>query len=430
MKLVSTLLAFACVLGLAATAHAGGYDTPILYTARHMGMGGTAVASVNDGSSLFHNPAGLGRMGTANIIADFSPIIATLRASPQATPEATSIETGTGVGPFFLIGGGVRLHEQVTVGLGVYPVASAGGGYDYGTTRDETTLFFLEISPGVAWNAPESWDIGHLSVGASYRMTYVSLSRYRGPADMSSPGILDFSASGFSFAGFRVGAQYSPIPELSFGVHYRHRTDTEVTNDTGVALGWDFRDITTEFVLPSRLTAGVRGDFYGFGVAFDFEYAFQSQNEVAPLTGTCVEPTICVNMMNPNGTPTTVDQWYGWDNAVTLRVGAEYDIKLTDATDEMLLTPRLGFVFDARTASKAFPSAFGTPPAPTYVATAGVGFDGGAWETNLAYAFRTGGTEVVAPDLSADPTCQFCGGPGEYEITGHGIYVDFSYDFE
>lgn len=421
MKLVSTLLAFACVLGLASTARAGGYDTPILYTARHMGMGGTAVSYVNDGSSLFHNPAGLGRMGTANVIADFSPIIATLQASPTSAPEATSIETGTGVGPFFLVGGGVRLHEMITVGLGVYPVASAGGGYEYGNQRDETTLFFLEISPGVAWNAPEEWDIGHLSIGASYRMTYVSLSRYRGLADESAPALLDFSASGFSFAGFRVGAQYSPIPELSIGVHYRHRTDTEVSNDEGVALFADFRDIQTEFVLPSRLTAGVRGDFYGFGVAFDFEYAFQSQNHVAPLSG----------VRASDGMPITVDQYYGWENAVTLRVGAEYDIKLTEAEDEMLLTPRLGFVFDSTTASKNYPSAFGTPPAPTYTATAGVGFDGGAWETNVAYAFRTGGTDVTAEDIAAaSPACMFCGAPGEYQITAHGIYVDFSYDFE
>jgi hypothetical protein len=414
-----TFIASLCLLGLASEAHAGGYDTPILYTARHMGMGGTAVSYVNDGSSLFHNPAGLGRMGAANVIADFSPIIASLQSSP--TPAAMNVQTDPGVGPFFLVGGGVRLHEQITVGLGVYPVASAGGGYEYGDQRDETTLFFLEISPGVAWNAPASWDIGHLSVGASYRVTYVSLSRYRGPQDESMPALLDFSLSGASFTGFRVGAQYSPIPELSFGLHYRHRTDTEVTNDEGVALFSDFRDISTEFTLPSRLSAGVRGDFYGFGVAFDFEYGFQSQNEVSPLTGTQVS----------SGSQVTVDQYYRWDNAVTLRVGAEYDIQLADSADEMLLTPRLGFVFDGRTANKSYPSAFGTPPAPSYTGTVGVGFDGGAWETNLAYAYRAGSATVTQADIdAADPACMFCSAAGEYEYVAHGIYVDFSYDFE
>ena len=55
----------ALVLGLllwTPAAWAGGYDTPMLYSARHMGMGGTAISGVNDASALFHNPAGMARL--------------------------------------------------------------------------------------------------------------------------------------------------------------------------------------------------------------------------------------------------------------------------------------------------------------------------------------------------------------------------------
>ena len=38
---------------------AGGYDTPILFSAQHMAMGGAAIAYVDDPSAMFHNPAGL-----------------------------------------------------------------------------------------------------------------------------------------------------------------------------------------------------------------------------------------------------------------------------------------------------------------------------------------------------------------------------------
>lgn len=46
---------------------AGGYDIPVINTAKHGGMGGTAIAYVEGGTSLYLNPAGLGRIGTGNI---------------------------------------------------------------------------------------------------------------------------------------------------------------------------------------------------------------------------------------------------------------------------------------------------------------------------------------------------------------------------
>ena len=45
------LLPFVTTLLFAAPASAGGYDTPMLYTAEHMGGGGAAVAWVDDQAS-------------------------------------------------------------------------------------------------------------------------------------------------------------------------------------------------------------------------------------------------------------------------------------------------------------------------------------------------------------------------------------------
>src|SRR5688572_4305347 len=54
-----------------AAARAGGYDTPMLYSARHIGMGGTAIGYVSDPSALFHNPAGLAQTGRFSVLGDF-----------------------------------------------------------------------------------------------------------------------------------------------------------------------------------------------------------------------------------------------------------------------------------------------------------------------------------------------------------------------
>ena len=59
IKTIPILLVVLMGLTSSAPVQAGGYDTPILYSARHMGMGGTAISFVDDPSALFHNPAGL-----------------------------------------------------------------------------------------------------------------------------------------------------------------------------------------------------------------------------------------------------------------------------------------------------------------------------------------------------------------------------------
>ena len=65
-------IALLCALLWSRTASAGGFDTPMLYSAEHMGMGGVAVSFVDDPSALFHNPAGLARAPRLSVLADFS----------------------------------------------------------------------------------------------------------------------------------------------------------------------------------------------------------------------------------------------------------------------------------------------------------------------------------------------------------------------
>src|SRR6187402_2149931 len=113
---------FAGLFGMPAVAQAGGYDTPMLYTARHMGMGGAAIGYVADPSALFHNPAGLAHTRRAEVIADFSLLVGGIHGSPSVI--ARDIDSDVTVAPFFLLGGAYRIHPRITLGAGVYPIAS------------------------------------------------------------------------------------------------------------------------------------------------------------------------------------------------------------------------------------------------------------------------------------------------------------------
>lgn len=432
MKRSIVILVALTSLLVTASASAGGYDTPILYSARHMGMGGTAQGYVNDPSALFHNPAGLANVKNISVLGDFSLVLGSLKSSPSTLTAVNDAnpESELTVAPFFLVGGAFRVHENITLGAAVYPVASAGGLYKTdglaGNLEDETKLVFIEAAPGIAVNLPYG-----INLGASYRITYASLDRRIESGTATS---VDIALKGFNFASFRLGAQWNVIeqekPEagwayrrLSFGLMYRHKTEVDLKADSGVVFNSDASDLSTTFILPSRVIFGTRGDWGRLGGAVDLEVGFNSQNDASIISGTCAEAGGCTGGF-ASGEKVNFSSVFDWKDALTLRTGLEYRW-----LDESQLKTRVGYIFDGTTASKAYPTGFGTPPSPTHSFTLGCGYDFGALEANVAYAYRFGGTTVTAGDIGSR-TCEFCGKPGEYDIQMHGIYADVSYDFE
>jgi len=392
----------------------------MLYSARHMGMGGAAIGYVKDPSALFHNPAGLGHVERAELIGDFSLLLGGLHGSPGAAPSGKDVDSELTVAPFFLVGGAYRVHPLITLGVGVYPIASAGATYKYGNGnfQDRTELFFLEASPAIAFNP-----LPNLRFGLGYRLTYVHLSRYQGNPDSGSVPNIDFKMSGQNFTGFRAGVQWSALPWLEFGAVFRNTVTTKVSNSHGIALLTEYTDISTHFKLPAKLGFGTRADFDAFRIpaslAVDFEYAFNSRNKGDPLAGTPAPGS--------NG-PDTVANFFEWQDSQTLRVGAEYRVWHDGAAHIDRVPLRVGYVYDTKTANATYPTAFGTPPGPTQVLTLGTGYNGGAWQANVAYAYRFGSGAVTNPDTR---TCQFCSyaGKDDYRIHLNGIYVDASYKF-
>ena len=406
-------------VALAAThAHAAGFDTPILYTARHQAMGGTAIGYVNDPSAAFHNPAGLQGVKGLAFLGDFSLILGKVRGSPFATPTANSIDSKLVVAPFFLLGAAYRVHEWVTLGLAAFPVASGGAEYSYdiGTlhAKDYTEIVFLEATPLLSLNVPKDrWLPGRLSLGGGYRASLVMFDRQQG--DPSDPQLLNLSLSGFNWTGVRLGLQYSPIDALKFGVVFRNKVSVNTTADSGTVGGAKATNGALKFRLPAKLGFGARFDVQRFGIASDLEWAFQSENTKSHLTGQLeyasgeLAPADKVNVFN-------------WQNGVTWRLGVEYRLGRLPS-----IPLRVGYIYDTKVTNTAYPSAFGTPPAPTQTVTAGAGYVAEHWQVNAAVSRRfSSAAHVDAAQLGEG--CQFCGFAGDYKITMTGLYVDASID--
>jgi long-chain fatty acid transport protein len=409
------------VLSLATgLAHAGGYDTPMLYTARHLGMGGAAIGYVHDPSALFHNPAGLADVEHVAALADFSLLLGGLHSSPNVTTR--NVDSELTVAPFFMVAGAFRLTPWLSAGLGMFPIASAGATYKYGAPgyEDHTSLLFVEGTPALAAKLGKQ-----VSIGLGYRITFVRLERYTGNRDDGSTPFLDFKLAGYNFASFRAGLKYTPTKRLQLGLVYRQKATTHVTDEMGIALRAAYRDVSTDFVLPTKFGAGVRYDFDDIGphlgVALDVEYSLNSENAGSPLRGT------------PLGSDSevAVPNVFGWKNSVTVRLGAEYRLLYDAAIDRDRLALRAGYVYDSRVANPQYPTAFGTPPSATQVITAGAGYDFGRWQSNVALAYRFGSATITPADLNAPgrKDCAFCGASGDYSIHLTGIYLDASYAF-
>lgn len=409
---VAGLLAAVSLGSGAAPAQAAGFDTPILYTARHQAMGGVAIASVNDASAGFHNPAGLQGVRGLGLIGDFSLILGKVQASPDRDPSANSLESKTVVAPFFLLGGAYRAHKWLTLGLAGFPVASGGAEYRYklgaAPTIDSTEIVFFEATPMLSLNVPKDrWLPGVLAFGAGYRASLVMFDRLKG--NVSNPQLLDLKLRGYNWTGFRVGAQYEPIEMLKFGVVFRNKIVVTAKTDKGRVFAADATDGELDFTLPAKLGFGVRFDRGHFGVGSDVEWAFQSQNKRPPLKGT------------RDGEYLEVPNVFDWQNGVTWRIGAEY--RLGQAPSIPL---RVGYIHDTKVTNTKYPSAFGTPPAPTHTLTAGAGYVEEHWQVNVAATRRFGSAHIDAADLGTG--CAFCGLAGDYAITMTGLYADVSVD--
>ncbi len=417
MKWLARLVSVLTVVS-ATSAFAAGYDTPMLYSASHMGMGGTAIGSVDDPSAIFHNPAGLSRSGVGALHLDVSPLGGVIQGSPDK--DALSIKSNTAVSPFFMAAGSYRVVDRVHVGFAAYLLGGAAGSYNYNIDKtkangdlnrtsvvDSASLGFIEFAPAVSVRI-----IDGLSLGVAWRPLFTTFDRNRvntlsANTTPDPQTFIDMKMKGWNFTGFRIGLQYA-IGKFLFGAVYRNKVTTTVAADKIVYAGVDFPNATYQFILPSKLGFGVQwSGIENLRLAADFEYIFNSENTTVNLIGE--QGGVAKPIMNTSN----------WTDSYTIRVGGGYKIAKP-------LELRAGYIFDAAAANPMYPTAFGSPPGPTNIVTAGAGYEfTPSFDMSFAMAYRhgTGSTSEV------DDKCPFCGKTGDYAITLIGAYLDARFRF-
>lgn len=407
MRTGSYAAAVACAWSLAGgAALASGLDIPALHGARYGAMGGAALALVDEPSAVYHNPAGLSGVRGLALTGSLSVFATELQTNPDLPDQ--EISTGTSLAPGFLLAAAWRVHERVTVGLGLYPLGAAGGSLRYENrahvdTLNEQLALLIEATPAVSVELP-----GNLSLGAGWRVSYLYFERRMGPA--ADPSKVDVALSGVDLGGLRLGAQWRLPPHLALGVAYRHRIDVRATADRGRLVVRPLEDISGDLTVPSKLGAGLAGRFGPVTAALDVEYVFNEQFERIDLAGTLPD----------EAQELEVPFLFHWRDSLTAKGGVE--VALSDA-----LAVRAGYAYDQPASNSRYPSTFSAPEATAHTVTAGAGWDGGCWAVNLGLAHRFENERDIDPsEIASSSECTFCSKGGVYKADASTLYLDFT----
>jgi long-subunit fatty acid transport protein len=106
-------------------------ELPAQYDARALGLGGTGASFIENGSSVFLNPAALDGIKTFAVTAVLAPVQPVLTVPLPSGPMSVNpaVTADAPFFPLFLAGAGFRLSDRFVAGIAVYPTAGVGSTY-------------------------------------------------------------------------------------------------------------------------------------------------------------------------------------------------------------------------------------------------------------------------------------------------------------
>lgn len=292
MKKTAQLMAEALILLVLVVciAFAGGYQINE-QGARATGMGGAFVARASDPSAIYYNPAGLATQKGINALAGVDFIIpsTTLKLTGGTSDISAESQVFTPVNLY----GTYQVDDEIVVGLGVFNPFGLGTKWPATLGSFEGSIQTWYINPSVAYKIDDEWSVG---LGVSY---VAASAKIAGNGSSYEP-----TGSGFNV---NVGAIYKAMPELSIGLSYRINTDIEFSGSMPV-VG------TTKVTLPMPGNLMV-------GAAYQVMPELTVEGDIQYVQWSAYDKLT----LKYGNTSSVVDEGK-WDDALTLRAGAEYKL--------------------------------------------------------------------------------------------------------
>lgn len=301
-------------------ARASGYHIDE-HDARATGRAGAVIASTNNATAVYYNPAGIAELDGLNVNLGGTLVRPSGEFRSASDGVTTEADTQTFVLPQLFASW--RAAELVSIGIGAYapfglalkwPESSPGR-----TNVREADLQTFYISPTLALNL--SRGIPGLSLGAGIDLVPASVRLERDILFGSDSASVALSGDAFG-VGARVGLMYRPpaLPEVAIGVSYRSPVKLDFDGDVDFDAAQPYRSALppdgaaeTSVTLPQAVNVGV-----AFSPVPELQLELDGN-----WRGWSSYDKLEIEL--PDG---SVDaEAKDWNDSLTLRIGGEYTIE-------------------------------------------------------------------------------------------------------
>ena len=420
---MSRLLLVALISGTSVwKAGANGFGLPdqdAFATAR----GEAFVATADNASAIYYNPAGIAQLTNSN----FRGGVYGIYLQPSFTPPNGAANHGhtyyssdnfAAIPQFFYT---YRTKgAPFSFGLGVY--APYGGNMSwpkntgFNTVATGGSLKYLTINPVVALKILPS-----LSVGGGVMVNYAKISTSQGifPFPSRSTNFFNFSGDGWS-VGYNVGILWQPYEKISFGATFRSSANMKFQGNTHFELQpttpESHRNANASFNFPLTTVFGVSyRPTPKWNLEFDANYTGWNSFDSTAIQQS---PPPVNNPFHQN-IPVHLDWQASW----------MYEFGVTRYFDNGWHVSG-GYVFN----ENSVPNKFYTPLAADMdrdFFSIGAGHNGKTFDFDLAYQFGYGPTHTVTGSTPSSSPGQFAGqtADGKYGFTSSALILTMGMHF-
>lgn len=389
---------------------AAGFEKNIMWSGRHGGVGGTAVSFVEGSEALYFNPAGLVTSAGGQDISGNLSLIQSKFEGPGPVDARIESKDKTST-PFSLLYG-KTLNEKLGFGVGAYVSGGSTAQFENvninalfpNRAELKTDILIYEIAAGVGYQV-----VPGLKLGAAYRVGFAEADFYTvgrltagNPLTTANIKLKDLKAD--NFAGFKVGAQYSPDKTWGLGLtvrtEYKFDLEGDRTNTplaTGVESASESVNATAYF--PTQIALG--GHWQAVPEVWHFAAEYNWTDYSKNDTLNAVSPT--------SGTLPIVLKW---KDQSAVRLGAEFL--------RTKLPIRFGYVWTSQVTPNENAIQTLTAPGDASTVTLGTGYAFMEKRLNLNAAIDY---TWVSGDGTAPATV------GEYETTALALHTGLTYSF-
>jgi long-chain fatty acid transport protein len=329
---------------------------------RSTGRANAFVATADDGSAIFHNPAGITQVTGVNLYIGVNAIGPQSQFTPEDGGSEVETETGTAFAPYGYMT--AEVTDMISVGLGVNPPyglsiewGEDSPGRDIIRKQQLRTWFITPVA------AADLGKVGAHGLSVAVGVDLVPASAYlrRDILFGEEVGQVELGGSDFGVGG-RVGVHYEPpaVEGLSAGLMYRLPVELGFDGEAN----FDIDDPALRSALPPDGYGSVSLTLpavFAAGVAYRFTPELQAEVN-ANYTGWSSYDELPIEL--PDGSMQVSER--NWEDKVAYRIGLEYSRDRWAA--------RAGYAYDPTPVPDATLD-FTLPDANRNILTAGFGID-------------------------------------------------------